>query len=376
MAKPFKPGFFSNLNGIKDNNDRPPLAGGSGGTTNTFTNLGTGARVFAALVGADVRFRTITVGPNLAVAETADNVNITFTGALGEVNTVSNLGTTGARVFSAKTGADFALRRIIAAAGSGITVTENTNDISIGTNAGVLASLIAPLLALGETNTASNRGAGEGVFAAKVGVDLQFKSLVAGPNVTLTSDANTITIASSGGGGGSSTPPLMVGTLEGVSVSTTAYATKGVFVIPSTSLTVKGIWFWVDPAATTETYVCNISETSGTIVGSTVTSIIATGGVTQATGTIGEVLFSLFPSPVTLTAGTYLFSVTQTSGTPTTTLRLGSPSTTTGYVTLGTPLLKYNLGSNTPQIASNNLTVGDAVGNIGASQGYGVFPII
>lgn len=207
MAKPFKPGFFSNLNGIKDNNDRPPLVGGSGGgTTNTFTNLGTGARVFAALVGDDVQFRTITVGPNLAVNETADNVNITFTGTLGEVNTMSNLGTTGARVFSAKTGVNFALRRIIAAANSGITVTENTNDISIGTNPSVLATLLAPLLGplltLGEANTASNLGAGEGVFAQKTGVDLQFKSLVAGTNVTLTSDANTITINSTGGGGG------------------------------------------------------------------------------------------------------------------------------------------------------------------------------
>lgn len=204
MANLFRAGAFS---GSKDNNDKPPfVGGGGGGVTNTFTNLGTGAAIFAALVGADVQFRTITVGPNLAVNQTADNVNITFTGTLGEVNTMSNLGTTGARVFSAKTGVNFALRRIVAAAGSGITVTENTNDISIGTNLSTLATLLAPLLppliSLGETNTASNRGAGEGVFAAKVGVDLQFKSLVAGSNITLSSDDDTITINSTGGGGG------------------------------------------------------------------------------------------------------------------------------------------------------------------------------
>lgn len=204
MANLFRAGAFS---GSKDNNDKPPfVGGGGGGVTNTFTNLGTGAAIFAALVGADVQFRTITVGPNLAVNQTADNVNITFTGTLGEVNTMSNLGTTGARVFSAKTGVNFALRRIVAAAGSGITVTENTNDISIGTNPSVLASLLAPLLGplltLGEANTASNLGTGQGVFAQKVGVDLQFKSLVAGTNVTLVSDANTITINSTGGGGG------------------------------------------------------------------------------------------------------------------------------------------------------------------------------
>jgi len=54
----------------------------------------------------------------------------------------------------------------------------------------------------GEANTASNLGAGEGVFAQKVGVDLQFKSLIAGTGITLTPSSTDITIASTGGGGG------------------------------------------------------------------------------------------------------------------------------------------------------------------------------
>lgn len=57
----------------------------------------------------------------------------------------------------------------------------------------------------GEANTASNLGAGEGLYASKVGVDLQFKSLVAGTNVTLTSDGDSVTIDAAGGGGGSGT---------------------------------------------------------------------------------------------------------------------------------------------------------------------------
>lgn len=52
----------------------------------------------------------------------------------------------------------------------------------------------------GEANTASNLGTGTGTFAAKSGLDLQFKSLVAGPNITITADGTEITISSSGSG--------------------------------------------------------------------------------------------------------------------------------------------------------------------------------
>lgn len=53
----------------------------------------------------------------------------------------------------------------------------------------------------GEINTASNLGSGAGVFASKVGADLQFKSLVAGTGVTLTPTGTSITITASGAGG-------------------------------------------------------------------------------------------------------------------------------------------------------------------------------
>ena len=66
----------------------------------------------------------------------------------------------------------------------------------------LLQYILDNLGASGEANTGSNLGAGQGIFASKVGVNLRFKSLVAGTNVTLSADSNTITINAAGGGAG------------------------------------------------------------------------------------------------------------------------------------------------------------------------------
>ena len=60
--------------------------------------------------------------------------------------------------------------------------------------------LNVPEYAGGEINTASNVGGGNNVFEQKVGTDLQFRTIVAGTNVTITSGATTLTVNSSGGG--------------------------------------------------------------------------------------------------------------------------------------------------------------------------------
>ena len=48
----------------------------------------------------------------------------------------------------------------------------------------------------GEANTASNIGGGNGVFASKIGVDLKFKSIVAGAGISITNAPTTLTITS------------------------------------------------------------------------------------------------------------------------------------------------------------------------------------
>lgn len=47
----------------------------------------------------------------------------------------------------------------------------------------------------GEANTASNVGAGTGLYKEKVAADLRFKTLIAGTNVTITPAVDTVTIS-------------------------------------------------------------------------------------------------------------------------------------------------------------------------------------
>lgn len=69
-------------------------------------------------------------------------------------------------------------------AGSNVTITQTADEITI--NAAALSG--------GEANTASNLGTGEGVYGSKLGVELRFKSLKVGANATISSTANDITI--------------------------------------------------------------------------------------------------------------------------------------------------------------------------------------
>lgn len=233
------------------------------GEANTASNVGSGAgQVFKQKTGVDLEFRNIAAGSNVTVAVVGDNIEISAPAPSGEVNTASNVGA-GNQVFKQKSGADLEFRTLVA--GSNVTLVSGTDTITISaagggggslqvqdegslvdnavttlnfTGAGVTAAQTSPGVVQvavsgggsGESNTASNLGGGEGAFAQKSGVDLQFKSLVAGSNVSLTSDSNTITINASGAAGESNTASNLAGD-EGI------FTTKSGVDLPFKSLT-------------------------------------------------------------------------------------------------------------------------------------------
>jgi len=150
---------------------------------NTASNLGSGTGVYASKSGVDLRFKSLLAGTGTIITNTANDITICGT---GEANTASNLGT-GYCIFTSKSGVNFPFKSL--KAGTGIAMSCTTTDITF-----------CSTITQAEINTASNLGSGVGIYASKSGVDLRFKSLSAGTNITITTGSTKITINSTGGG--------------------------------------------------------------------------------------------------------------------------------------------------------------------------------
>ena len=144
-------------------------------------NLGSGAGVFKEEISNRLKFKTLTAGSGVTITPGTNEIVIASDAA---TTTAANLGT-GTGIFTTKSGSNIQLRSLKLGTGSinlTISASGTGNEIEF--------------LNTAEINTASNLGSGTGVFAQKTGYDLQFKSLVAGNNVSFTTDSTTITITS------------------------------------------------------------------------------------------------------------------------------------------------------------------------------------
>lgn len=163
---------------------------GTSSTSTTATSLGAGRDVYKQKVGDTLQFRSIVAGAGITVTENANDLTIAATGGsgTGESNTASNLGS-GTGLFAGKSGVDLRFKSL--AAGSGISLADDGSTVTVS----------AP--GLGASYSGANLGvSGEGVYSATVGTEHQFKKLKAGTNVSLSSDASSITINASGSGSG------------------------------------------------------------------------------------------------------------------------------------------------------------------------------
>mgnify|MGYP001214256829 CR=1 FL=1 len=102
----------------------------------------------------------------------------------GDGSNLTNIGSAGHTIQDE--GSNLTARTYLNFVGAGVTVTDDSgNDTTrVTISAGS-----------GETNTASNEGSGIGLAMAKSNSNLPFKTLVAGANIGLTADSNTITVA-------------------------------------------------------------------------------------------------------------------------------------------------------------------------------------
>lgn len=149
--------------------------------------------------------------------------------------------------------------------GTNIVLTNNANTVSISTSA--------------ESNTASNVGVvGEGIFKQKAGSDLQFKRLIAGSNVNLNSTTDAITISSNY----TPTTSLIVQD-EGTTVSTTA----GTLNFKGSNVTATNNSNVIDIEITNPPALLNIKNQS-TIVSTTVNTLNFVGAGVNVTGTGNE----------------------------------------------------------------------------------------
>lgn len=167
------------------------------------------------------------------------------------------------------------------------TLVSGTNIKTINGNS-VLGTGDLVLTGVGETNTASNLGTGVGLAASKVGVNLPFKSLIAGAGVTITPSTNDVTISAT-----VDTSNVLVKTnnLSDVQSASTSRINLGLGNVDNTSDLNKPISTATSSALAGKQATLVSGTNIKTINGS---SVLGSGDITVSVGTLNQALTGQF----------------------------------------------------------------------------------
>lgn len=222
------------------------VGGGVGGDSTIGENLGLGTGIYDSTALNVLKFKSLIPGDNVSFTTSTGSIRIN---ANNTPTTASNEGA-GVGMFKGKVADNLQLKSLVA--GSNVTISPSIDTITIS------ASLPA---GTGEANTTSSVGTGSSIIKDKVGVDLRFKSLKAGSNVSLTANADDITINATGGGGSSQFVSVAdyAADATGVSASDSAFnsaaSVSGFVYVPTgtylinASIATSATW-WLAPGAT------------------------------------------------------------------------------------------------------------------------------
>jgi hypothetical protein len=217
-------GDIATVSGVAAQNtiDIATVSGVAATAIQSGTSLGTGSDVFSAKNGTDLEFNTVEGKGNVTVTIEGNNVVVSGTGdGNGDVQGPASATDDAIAVYDGTTG-----KFIKNSSASVSDITDNAtniatvsgvaaqNTIDIATNAGDIATVsgvaaqntidiatnagdIATVSGVAATAIQSgvNIGAGVDIFAQKNGTNLEYKTLIAGENTFITSDANTVTIS-------------------------------------------------------------------------------------------------------------------------------------------------------------------------------------
>jgi hypothetical protein len=159
----------------------------SGGGTNTFLNLGAGHGVYLQTIGSQVQLRGLVAGSNVTITHNATDIMIAAAGVAGALLAANNLSDVASR--------QAALNTLTAAAGGG-----NEFVLTRDTATGNAVWKVVPTGGAGEANTMSSSGSGSSIVQAKAGVNLPVRSFVAGANMSIVQNANDLTFSATTSG--------------------------------------------------------------------------------------------------------------------------------------------------------------------------------